>query len=134
MTHLLVTNPCIRYLNGQSPRLRERIDAAGPELLAVCSIVKAELHFGALKSQAQVRTLSLQQHFLSRFKSLPFDDAAASAYGRIRSELERRGTPNGANDLMIAAIAITNRLTLVTHNVGEFSRIADLQVEDWEAE
>jgi tRNA(fMet)-specific endonuclease VapC len=63
---------------------------------------------------------------------LPFDDAAAEAYGRLRAELARRGTPIGPNDLMIAAIALAHDLTLVTHNTAEFSRVSGLRLEDWE--
>lgn len=60
--------------------------------------------------------------------------SAAEYYGRIRAELAAQGSPIGPNDLMIAAIALANELTLVTHNVNEFSRISDLIIEDWEAE
>ena len=58
----------------------------------------------------------------------------AEAYGRIRADLERRGATIGANDLMIAATALANHATLVTHNTAEFSRVPDLAVEDWETE
>jgi tRNA(fMet)-specific endonuclease VapC len=60
-----------------------------------------------------------------------FDDAAAAAYGPLRAELERNGTPVGSLDLLIASQAITLQRTLVTHNGREFGRIAGLRVEDW---
>ena len=60
------------------------------------------------------------------------EDRAAEVYGRIRADLAARGTPIGANDLLIAAIALAHTLTLVTHNTGEFSRVARLLLEDWE--
>jgi tRNA(fMet)-specific endonuclease VapC len=78
-------------------------------------------------------TLAVQQLFLSRFVSLPFDDRAAGVYGRVRARLEVRGTPIGPNDLLIAAIALANDVILVTRNLREFSRIDGLLVEDWEA-
>ena len=93
---------------------------------------KAELFYGAMKSNNPVRVLEWQQHFLACYVSIPFDDAAARRYGVIRAELERTGMPIGANDLMIAAIAAANGLVLVTHNTREFTRIAELAVEDWE--
>ena len=65
--------------------------------------------------------------------SVPFDDAAADEYGVLRAQLERAGTPIGANDLMIAAIARQHDFTLVTNNVEEFRRIAGLRVDNWEA-
>jgi len=133
MIYLLDTNPCIRYLNGQSDRLRERIDSVGDGNLSVCSVVKAELFLGAMKSNAQQKTLALQLEFLSRFTSCVFDDASAMIYGRIRADMERSGTPIGGNDLMIASIALANGLTLVTHNSREFSRVSGLLLEDWES-
>lgn len=133
MTYLLDTNTCIRYLNGRAVGVVEQMRTLPPHEIVVCSVVKAELFYGALKSTDAARTLSTQQVFLSRFVSLPFDDRAAEAYGRIRARLSARGTPIGPNDLMIAAIAVTHGLTLVTHNVREFGRIEELSLADWEA-
>lgn len=98
----------------------------------MCSIVKAELSYGVRKSQHPQRSLEKQQQFVDHFVSLPFDDKAAEIYGQIRAELERVGTPIGPNDLMIAAIAVANDVTLVTHNTREFSRVKGLKFEDWE--
>ncbi len=72
------------------------------------------------------------EFFGSRFPSLPFDDRVARRYGKIRARLAKQGRLIGPNDLMIAAIAIANELTLVTHNTGEFSRVKNLRIEDWE--
>ena len=132
MTYLLDTNPCIVYLTGRSENLRRRLDATGDTDVVVCSIVCAELCFGAAKSLDPSKTLRRQQEFLERFQSWPFDDAAARAYGPIRADLERAGTTIGANDLLIASIALANGLILVSHNTGEFSRVPGLAVEDWE--
>jgi tRNA(fMet)-specific endonuclease VapC len=68
-----------------------------------------------------------------RCPSLPFDDRAAEVYGRIRAHLTATGMAIGPNDLMIAAIALANGLTLVTHNTAEFSRVPGLTIEDWQA-
>jgi tRNA(fMet)-specific endonuclease VapC len=93
--------------------------------------VKAELYYGALKSARPVENLRKQKEFLQKFRSLPFDDLAADEYGRIRSRLEKSGTPIGPNDLLIAAIAIANDVTVVTHNLDEFERVEGIKVEDW---
>jgi tRNA(fMet)-specific endonuclease VapC len=132
MTYLLDTNTCIRYLNGRAPNVPRRLQAVSPAEVRVCAVVKAEMYFGAMKSIDPVNALAQQRAFLDIFESLPFDDAAAEAYGRLRAELARRGTPIGPNDLMIAAIALAHDLTLVTHNTAEFSRVPGLRLDDWE--
>ncbi len=132
MMYLLDTNTCIRYLNGRAPTVLQRLRAVPPADVRVCAVVKAEMYFGAMKSSDPGKALAQQRTFLDAFASLPFDDAAAEAYGRLRAELARRGTPIGPNDLMIAAIALTHNLILVTHNTSEFSRVPGLRFEDWE--
>jgi len=132
MTYLLDTNTCIRYLNGRAPNVLLRLQALPLAEARVCAIVKAEMYYGAMKSVDPVYTLAQQRMFLDAFESLPFDDAAAEAYGRLRAELAHRGTPIGPNDLMIAAIALADDLVLVTHNTSEFSRVPGLRLEDWE--
>lgn len=89
---------------------------------------------GAMRSNHPSRTLERQQEFLKQFISLPFGDETAILFGKIRAQLARAGTPIGAYDLQIAAIALVNDLTLVTHNTREFERVEGLQIEDWEVE
>lgn len=132
MSHLLETNACIRYLNRRNTGIERRLKALQPEDVAVCAVVKAELFYGAMKSTDPERALARQEAFLQAFRSFPFDDDAARHYARIRAELARKGTPIGANDMLIAAIALAHNLTLVTHNTGEFGRVAGPRVEDWE--
>ncbi|MDI9637794.1 type II toxin-antitoxin system VapC family toxin [Oscillatoria amoena NRMC-F 0135] len=134
MNYLLDTNVCIIYLKGRNLNLKQRLEATPVQEIAICSIVKAELCFGAMKSANPERNFALQQKFLTQFVSLPFDDLAATTFGVIRSQLETNGTRIGAYDLQIAAIALTNNLTLVTHNTREFERVEGLQIEDWEIE
>jgi len=131
--YLLDTNACVMYMNGRSPNLRRRLDSLRPDDIGVCSVVKAELFYGAMKSRNRAATLAAQQQFLAPFVSLPFDDAAALIYCKIRADLEAAGKPIGGNDMLIAAIAVSAGLTLVTHNSLEFARVPGLLVEDWEA-
>jgi tRNA(fMet)-specific endonuclease VapC len=100
--------------------------------VAICSVVVAELVYGGYRSAQPVKTLSQVRTFCSQFVSLPFTDAAAEEYGRIRAHLAALGTQIGPNDLMIAAIALVNGLILVTHNTAEFSRVPGLTIEDWQ--
>jgi tRNA(fMet)-specific endonuclease VapC len=132
MKYLLDTNVCIKFLNGRSIALKQTINDKNPDDLVLCSIVKAELFYGALKSAQSVKNLERLNHFASRFESFPFDDIAAEAYGQIRFNLEKVGTPIGPNDLLIASIAVANGAILVTNNTKEFGRIQSLALEDWE--
>lgn len=133
MRYLLDTNVCIRYLNGRAPKVINRIQRLVIDDIRICSIVKFELVFGAWRSQNPIQTLRAQQFFLSVVQSLPFDDAAALEAGKLRAWLADQGTPIGSYDVMIAAIALVNDMTLVTHNVREFGRIPALKIDDWEA-
>ncbi|MFM6326860.1 MAG: type II toxin-antitoxin system VapC family toxin [Microcystis panniformis] len=134
LKYLLDSNVCIRYLNARSPFIRQRLQQIDTDKIALCSVVKAELFYGAMKSNNPQQTLAKQQEFLNIFISLPFDDLAAMIYGEIRASLTALGTPIGSNDLQIAAITLAHNLILVTHNTGEFKRIVGLTIEDWETE
>ena len=110
-----------------------RIAATAPRDLATCTIVEAELRFGALKAVDPNAQVVRVEGFLSALTILPFDSDAAREYARLRAHLERAGTPIGPNDLMIAFIALSRNLTLVPHNLTEFARVPGLFVQDWEA-
>ena len=133
MIYLPDTNAWIAYVNpGDSP-VKTRFRAHQPADIVFCAVVKAELLYGAHRSAQREDNLRLLATLFQQFTSLPFDDTAADAYGRIRADLTRRGTPIGPNDLMIASIALVHHLTLVTHNTREFGRVVGLQqLEDWE--
>jgi tRNA(fMet)-specific endonuclease VapC len=132
VTHLLDTNSCIDHLRrGAASHVTARLVAASPGSIVLCSVVVVELLYGAYRSVQQTRTLNQVQVFCAPLVSLPFDDRAAGEYGRIRAHLASLGTPIGPNDLMIAAIALANGLTVVTHNTAEFSRVPGLALEDW---
>lgn len=130
--YLLDTNACIRILNGSSPALAARLQATSPSDVRLCSVVKAELLYGARRSGRVESNLRLLQEFFAPLLSLPFDDRCAQEAGLIRLDLERSGRPIGPNDLLIAATARAHDLVLVTNNTREFSRVPGLPVEDWE--
>ncbi|MFO1429328.1 MAG: type II toxin-antitoxin system VapC family toxin [Candidatus Competibacteraceae bacterium] len=131
MIYLPDTNAWIAYLNPGNSPVKARFRAHPPANVAFCSMVKAELFYGAYHSSQWEDNLRLLATLFPQFKSVPFDDVAAETYGRLRADLAARGTPIGPNDLMIAAIALVNQLILVTHNTREFARGAGLQLEDW---
>jgi tRNA(fMet)-specific endonuclease VapC len=131
MAYLLDTNVCVAYLNERESSLRQRFEATSPGDLSLCSVVKAELLYGARNSSRVADNLSKLSKFFSLFESLPFDDDAAEHYGVVRAQLRRGGHPIGANDMMIAATALAADLTIITRNQNEFLRVAGLRVEAW---
>jgi tRNA(fMet)-specific endonuclease VapC len=132
MTFLPDTNACIALLRQRSNRLIARWRSVKVSDIVMCSVVVYELRYGAERSSDPVRGHSKLDLFLSPFASLPFDDQCARKCAEIRAELERTGRVIGPHDLQIAATALRNGLTLVTHNTREFSRIPGLKLDDWE--
>ena len=134
MTYLLDTNTCIGWLRNSQPGVVARLQSHAPTDIVLCSVVVAELLFGVERANPihQPQTALRVEQLRNLFVSLPFDDAAAEQYGKIRADLATRGVMIGGNDLMIAAIAHSNACTLVTHNLAEFSRIPGLVLEDWQ--
>lgn len=132
MIYLLDTNVCIRLLNEKHPAIRQHFRAHIPADIALCSVVKAELLYGARRSQRVESNLQLLKAFFAPLMSLPFDDECAEHYGQIHADLLIQGKPIGPNDNLVAAIARAHDATLITHNTGEFGRVAGLRMEDWE--
>ncbi|MDY6803698.1 MAG: type II toxin-antitoxin system VapC family toxin [Cyanobacteriota bacterium] len=134
LVYLLDTNVCIVYLKNRNSRVNRYYNTIESDKIAVCSVVKSELFYGSMKSNNPQKSLNIQLVFLRQFVSLPFDDSCAEIYGKVRADLEKKGTPISSNDIQIASIALANNLILVTHNVREFSRVEGLTIEDWERE
>ena len=132
MPYLLDTSVCIGYLRGRNALLRQRVHARPIADIRLCSVVKAELIGGTLRSRRPSADRAKVDAFVPQYLSVPFDDAAAEVFARIRFHLATLGMPIGPYDMQIAAIALANGLTVVTHNVAEFSRVPGLTVEDWE--
>ncbi len=134
MIYLLDSNVCIHLLNEKNSLIVQRFMQHSPTEIALCSVVKAELLFGAQRSTRVQANLHRLQLFFAPLQSLPFDDRCAEHYALIRAELAEKGIPIGPNDLLIAAIARAHDAALVTHNTGEFGRVTGLRIEDWELE
>ena len=127
---LLDTNICIYIINARPPAVLARFKQYRLGDVGVSSVVAAELAFGVAKS-GSARNRQALEMFLAPLAMLPFDDAAVWAYGALRAELERRGTPIGALDTLIAAHALSQQAQLVTHNTREFAQVPGLQLADW---
>lgn len=131
MKYLLDTNICIALLNKKEPKLTEKFKVRPVSEFALCSVVKAELLYGARHSSKPKENLELLKFFFNPFESLPFDDVCAAQYGTLRAQLQASGRPIGANDMLIASVAMSHNLTLLTRNTKEFERVPDLQLEVW---
>lgn len=130
MRFLLDTDAAIALIKSRPDAvawLRER----QPHEVALSSVSKAELYYGARKSERVEHNLGVLSRFFGPFRSLAFDDRAAEEYGIIRADLERSGTLIGPNDLLIAALARSRDLTLVSFNQREFGRVAGLRLSDF---
>jgi len=132
MTYLLDSNVWVALLRGKKSLVAARFRAAPPADLRVCSVVVAELRYGCALSAKPAANRAAVDALLAPYPSLPFDDAAVDHFVAIRRHLEQLGQVISAYDLQIAAIALANGCTLVTHNTGEFGRVPGLPLEDWE--
>lgn len=133
MNYFLDTNICIYIINKRPPAIIEKLMQFSPQEIGISAIVVSELQYGVAKSSQPARNHQLLDAFLRPFQVVPYDEAAAEAYGSIRADLEERGQPIGREDLLIAAHALAADLTLVTNNEAEFKRVPNLRVENWAA-
>jgi tRNA(fMet)-specific endonuclease VapC len=134
MSYLLDTSACIALMNGAPATVRSRFEKAirGDFQVYVSSVVAFELWYGIAKSaRIETNTQRLEMLLSSSAIALPFDNEDARASGSIRAALQAAGTPIGAYDYLIAGQALARRLTLVTANVSEFSRVKGLFWQDW---
>lgn len=134
MPFLLDTNACIALINGQHTVLHRRIEKAlqRDEPVYVSSVVLFELWYGVGNSaHVEFNTRRLRAFLSGPLHMLAFDDEDAKSAGLIRADLEARGKPIGAYDLLIAGQAMNRSLTVVTANISEFSRVKGLSWQDW---
>jgi len=130
---LLDTNIIIYTLKNRFESIRFKIENAGIDNVCVSSLTVAEMEFGAAKSANPDSARARLYEFLTPFEILPFDAKSAEYYGRIRATMEKTGNIIGPIDLLIAAIALANDCSVVTHNTKEFLRVPNLKIEDWAA-
>jgi len=130
MRYLLDTNIISDLIKHPSGKAAQRIRTLAPNTIFTSIIVAGELQYGGSKKQS-ARLHQRIHDILNALTVLPLESACAETYGAIRAELEKKGTPIGANDLWIAAHALVTDMTLVTHNMQEFTRIKGLKVENW---
>lgn len=127
---LLDTNTLSDLIRNPAGRVAQRIAEVGTDRICTSLIVVCELRFGALKKGSPKLSQRMDM-ILDGIEILSLESPMEEAYADIRVVLERAGLPIGPNDLLIAAQALTLRLTVVTHNTNEFSRVPGLSVVNW---
>ena len=130
LKYLLDTNIII-YVLKRRPAEVLKIFNTNASRMAISSITLSELIYGAEKSPNVSKNLEVIEEFISHLDVLPYDAKASQHYGQIKAVLERKGEIIGENDIHIAAHAISQGLTLVTNNLREFKRVANLALENW---
>jgi tRNA(fMet)-specific endonuclease VapC len=128
--YLLDTNILSDLLRNPGGRAVRRLTLVGEATVCTSIIAACELRYGAAKKCSPELSKRVDG-LLESLEVLPLDRDSDSHYGEIRSHLDRKGTPIGPNDLLIAAHALALDLTLVTDNVGELSRVPRLRIENW---
>lgn len=131
MIYMLDTNICIYAMKKKPEKVLRRFREELDEGICISSITLADLEYGMKHSSDPVKNEQSLLCFLAPLSILPFGAAAASEYGEIRAYLQDRGTPIGPLDMLIAAHARAEGMTLVTNNVREFERVPELEIENW---
>ncbi len=132
LKYLLDTNIVSYYLRRTSPELERRLnDALASQSVAISVLTRAELRYGQAGMTLDDKRRGLIDRFLPRLPNLQWTEAAADSYGDIKAAHKRIGRLIGEIDTQIAAHAITEGLTLVTHNTRHFERVPNLKLEDW---
>ncbi|MFK8331148.1 tRNA(fMet)-specific endonuclease VapC [Pseudomonas sp. BJa5] len=130
LKYMLDTNICIFTLKNKPQVVREAFNRHHGQM-CISTVTLIELIYGAEKSAAPERNLSVVESFAARLEVLDYDRRAAAHSGQLRAELARAGTPVGPYDQMIAGHARSLGLVVVTNNLREFQRVPGLRVEDW---
>ena len=131
MRYLLDTDICIYLIKHHPPEVLNKFRQHRPADVALSTITLFELEYGAEKSRRQQKSRQALCKFLSSFHVLDLDRLAAVEAAAICAKLEQKGTPIGPYDVLIAALAKSRNMILVTNNTREFERVDGLQVENW---
>lgn len=131
MKYILDTNTCIYIIKRKPLDVIQRFKQIEISQIGISSITLSELLYGVSKSSKPEQNQMALLQFVAPLEILPYDDEAAQYYGDLRAHLEKRGTPIGSLDMLIAAHALSTDCILVTNNEKEFNRIPNLKIENW---
>lgn len=126
---MLDTNMVSHFIKGVN-KVRSKVVSVPMSELGISAITEGELLFGLAK-KPDAKQLSMVVHeFLIRVDVLPWDSAIAACYGRLRADMQKKGTILGNLDLLIAAHALALGVVLIT-NDRAFTQVEGLKIEDW---
>jgi tRNA(fMet)-specific endonuclease VapC len=127
---MLDTNTLIYFFKGMG-KVEENLFSHSPRDIFIPSLVIYELQVGIAKSNNPQKREKQLATLLEQVNVIPFEEREAKASALIRADLEKKGTPIGPLDILIAGSAKAHNLTLVTHNTREFMRVEGLALQDW---
>ncbi|MBE9170378.1 type II toxin-antitoxin system VapC family toxin [Pleurocapsales cyanobacterium LEGE 06147] len=130
MKYLLDTDICIYWLKGRN-EVREKINQLDQSEIAICSITVSELYFGAYNSSKIEKNLITAETFIQSLPVISLSNETLKKFGQLKAKLRQAGTPVADFDLLIASVAITEDLILVTNNIRHYQRIVGLKLENW---
>ncbi len=128
--YLLDTDTCIYWLNGKTT-VRNKLLAVDFSEIAICEITVAELYFGAYNSSKIDKNLTSAETFIKSMIVFSFNNEILKKFGELKAHLRKSGTPVADFDLLIASVALTENLILVTNNTRHYDRISHLTIENW---
>lgn len=130
MKYLLDTDTCIYWLKGREA-VKQNVLAVGYSAIAISVITVAELYFGAYNSTKISENLATAEKFIQSLPVLNLNQTTLKYFGQFKADLKQKGTPVADFDLLIASIALTENLILVSNNMRHYNRISQLNLENW---
>jgi len=131
MKYMLDTNICIYIIKKKPIKVLKQLKKTKSDDVCISSITLSELEYGIQKSAFPEKNKLALTEFLIPLTILPYNELAASEYGKIRAELEKTGNVIGSMDMLIGAHALSANLSLITNNIKEFKRIKNLKIKNW---
>ncbi len=128
--YIIDTNTLIYFFKGIGGVPAKFLETS-PKDIAIPSVVLYELEYGIAKSTSPGKRRAQLKELCGLVEILPFADKAAHFSAAIRAKLEKKGTPIGSCDVLIAGTALANNGILVTNNTKEFSRVSKLKLTNW---
>ncbi len=131
MKYMLDTDICSYIIRERPLKVFEKFETLEMDQLCISTVTYAELIYGVEHSSSKKINRSIVDQFVKHLSIIKWDKEAAEHYGNIRAFLQKNGNVIGAMDMMIAAHARSQKMTLVSNNEKHFKRVPKLEVENW---